>query len=51
MAVMGLDQVKQGARAGWAAGDYPAIAQRQQYIQQSVALDAQEEALVPSLES
>jgi ubiquinone/menaquinone biosynthesis C-methylase UbiE len=29
MAVMGLDQVKQGARAGWAAGDYPAIAQRQ----------------------
>ena len=29
MAVMGLDQVKQGARASWAAGDYPAIAQRQ----------------------
>ena len=29
MAVMGLEQVKQGARAGWAAGDYPAIAQRQ----------------------
>jgi ubiquinone/menaquinone biosynthesis C-methylase UbiE len=29
MAVTGLDQVKQGARASWAAGDYPAIAQRQ----------------------
>jgi ubiquinone/menaquinone biosynthesis C-methylase UbiE len=29
MAVMGLDQVKQVARAAWAAGDYPAIAQRQ----------------------
>ena len=29
MAVMGLDQVKQGARASWAAGDYPAIAHRQ----------------------
>jgi SAM-dependent methyltransferase len=29
MAVIGLDQVKQGARASWAAGDYPAIAQRQ----------------------
>ena len=24
-----LDQMKQGARATWAAGDYPAIAQRQ----------------------
>jgi SAM-dependent methyltransferase len=29
MAVTGLDQVKQGVRASWAAGDYPAIAQRQ----------------------
>src|SRR5690242_276796 len=25
----GADQIKQGARAAWAAGDYPAIAQRQ----------------------
>ena len=29
MAVSELDQMKQGARATWAAGDYPAIAQRQ----------------------
>jgi len=29
MAVSELDQMKQGARAAWAAGDYPAIAQRQ----------------------
>jgi SAM-dependent methyltransferase len=29
MAVDVLDQMKQGARATWAAGDYPAIAQRQ----------------------
>ncbi len=29
MAVNALDQMKQGARATWAAGDYPAIAQRQ----------------------
>jgi SAM-dependent methyltransferase len=29
MAVSVLDQMKQGARATWAAGDYPAIAQRQ----------------------
>ena len=29
MTATGLDQVKQGARASWAAGDYPAIAQRQ----------------------
>ena len=29
MAISELDQIKQGARAVWAAGDYPAIAQRQ----------------------
>jgi SAM-dependent methyltransferase len=29
MATTELDQMKQGARATWAAGDYPAIAQRQ----------------------
>ena len=29
MAITELDQMKQGARATWAAGDYPAIAQRQ----------------------
>jgi SAM-dependent methyltransferase len=29
MAISELDQIKQGARASWAAGDYPAIAQRQ----------------------
>jgi SAM-dependent methyltransferase len=29
MAISELDQMKQGARAAWAAGDYPAIAQRQ----------------------
>jgi SAM-dependent methyltransferase len=29
MAIGELDQIKQGARATWAAGDYPAIAQRQ----------------------
>jgi SAM-dependent methyltransferase len=29
MAISELDQMKQGARATWAAGDYPAIAQRQ----------------------
>jgi ubiquinone/menaquinone biosynthesis C-methylase UbiE len=29
MAMAGLDQMKQGVRATWAAGDYPAIAQRQ----------------------
>ena len=29
MATSELDQMKQGARATWAAGDYPAIAQRQ----------------------
>jgi SAM-dependent methyltransferase len=29
MAISELDQMKQGARATWAAGDYPAIAQKQ----------------------
>jgi SAM-dependent methyltransferase len=29
MAIAELDQIKQGARAAWAAGDYPAVAQRQ----------------------
>ena len=29
MAISELDQIKQAARATWAAGDYPAIAQRQ----------------------
>jgi ubiquinone/menaquinone biosynthesis C-methylase UbiE len=29
MTITALDQMKQGARAMWAAGDYPAIAQRQ----------------------
>src|SRR3954452_22183063 len=29
MAISELDQIKQGARATWAAGDYPAIAQKQ----------------------
>jgi SAM-dependent methyltransferase len=29
MAITELDQMKQGARATWAAGDYPAIAQKQ----------------------
>jgi SAM-dependent methyltransferase len=29
MAISELDQMKQGVRASWAAGDYPAIAQRQ----------------------
>jgi ubiquinone/menaquinone biosynthesis C-methylase UbiE len=29
MTITALDQMKQGARATWAAGDYPAIAQRQ----------------------
>jgi SAM-dependent methyltransferase len=29
MAISELDQMKQGARAAWAAGDYPAIAERQ----------------------
>jgi ubiquinone/menaquinone biosynthesis C-methylase UbiE len=29
MAVIDLDQMKRGVRASWAAGDYPAIAQRQ----------------------
>jgi SAM-dependent methyltransferase len=29
MAISELDQMKQGVRASWAAGDYPAVAQRQ----------------------
>jgi ubiquinone/menaquinone biosynthesis C-methylase UbiE len=50
MAISELDQMKQGVRATWAAGDYPAIAQRQLWpvgerVVQRVAVQRGEEVL------